>query len=120
MARLNFRWRKNVSIPRVVGKITATLLALYVGGTIVTEVGKVMVNTTSPFYKGLTLIGWTIGNPSTNGTAGWYVQPTVCGGLSQTIDTNCINSTSGSGILAVVGIVGIASVVMEFVQVKMR
>ena len=96
MAKFRFGYRRNVNIPRVVGKITAVLLALYVGGTIVTEVGKVMNGTTSPFYKGLTLIGWTVS------------------------DAGQITATNGSGILAVVGIVGIASIVMEFVQVKMR
>lgn len=86
--------RKNLNIGRVVAKIVGTVLALYVGGTIMIEIGNVMNSTTSPFYRGLTLIGWTVSS------------------------TGQITSTSGSGILAVVGIVGIASIVMEFVQVS--
>lgn len=85
--------RKGVNITRVVTKTAVTILALYVGGTILTELGTVMNGTTSPFYQGLSLIGWTV-------TSGQ------------------ITDTSGSGILAVVGIVGIASIVMEFVSVK--
>lgn len=86
---------KKVNINRVVAKTAMTIIALYVGGTIITELGNVMNSTTSPFYKGLTLIGWTV---STTGQ---------------------ITATNGSGILAVVGIVGIASIVMEFVTFSM-
>lgn len=96
MAKFQMRYRQNWSIGRVVTKIVITLLSLYVGGTIVTEIGKVMNSTTSPFYKGLTLIGWTV---STSGQ---------------------ITDTTGSGILSVIGIVGIASVVMEFVEIRMK
>lgn len=96
MAKFSFRYRRGVNIPRTVGKIAGTILALYVGGTIITEIGNVMNGTTSPFYKGLTLIGWTVS------------------------DTGQITSTSGSGILAVIGIVGIASIVMEFVEIRMK
>lgn len=87
-----FRMRKGVSINRVVKRIVVTLLSLWVGGTIVSEIGGVMNNTQSPFYKGLALIGWEVS------------------------DAGLITSTSGSGILAVVGIIGIAGVVMEFVE----
>ena len=86
------KMRKGVNIQRVVTKLVATLIALWAGGVIVTEIGSVMNGTTSPFYKGLTLIGWTVDSDST------------------------ITATSGSGILAVIGIIGIASVVLEFVQ----
>lgn len=86
--------RSGVNIGKVVAKVTSTVLALFVGGTIMVELGKVMNGTTSPFYQGLTLIGWEV----TDGT---------------------ITDTSGSGILAVIGIIGIASIVMEFVQIKM-
>lgn len=95
MARWKLRYRRNVNIPRVVAKIAGVLIALYVGGTIVTQLGSVMNGTTSPFYQGLTLIGWTV-----NSSGG-------------------ITSTSGSGILAVIGIVGIAAIVMEFVEFRM-
>lgn len=96
MARRRIRFRRKFSIGRIVAKLVATILSLYVGGTIVTEIGDVMNGTTSPFYRGLTLIGWTV---DTNGL---------------------ITATSGSGILAVIGIIGIASIVMEFVEVRMR
>lgn len=91
---MKVRFRKNINIGRVVAKIVSTVLALYVGGTIMVEIGNVMNSTTSPFYKGLTLIGWTV---SADGQ---------------------ITATSGSGILAVIGIIGIATIVMEFVQVS--
>lgn len=94
MAR-RVRFRKNINIGRVVAKLVGTIIALYVGGTIVTEIGSVMNGTTSAFYKGLSLIGWTVSS------------------------AGLITSTSGTGILSVIGIIGIASIVMEFVEFKM-
>lgn len=90
----SFKFRRGISVKRVVKRIVSTILTLYVGGTIVTQVGNVMNSTTSPFYTGLQLIGWTVSA------------------------TGQITSTSGSGILAVIGIVAIAGVVMEFVEVS--
>lgn len=86
--------RKGINIGRVVTKVVVTIIALYVGGTIVNEVGNVMNSTQSPMYTGLKLIGWTV---DANGT---------------------ITDTSGSGILSVIGIIGIAAIVMEFVQIS--
>ena len=118
--RFTFK-RKKVNVPRVVSKVVGVLLALYVGGTIVNEIGNVLVNTSSPFYKGLTLIGWTVGDTPTNGTdfCSSCVQGCTISGTSPGY-TSCITSTSGSGILAVVGIIGIASVVTEFVELRMK
>lgn len=86
------RAKKGVRINKVVTKIVVTVLALYVGGTIMTQIGNVMVNQTSPMYSGLQLIGYTVDA------------------------TGKITSVNGTGILAVIGIVGIASVVTEFVE----
>ena len=85
-----------VTIQGVVAKVATTVLVLYVGGTILNEIGDTLLNTSSPFYQGLTLIGWTV-NASNAVT-----------------DTN-----AGGGLLAVVGIIGIASIVMEFVEFRM-
>lgn len=87
-------FKKGVNIGRVVAKVVSTVLALYVGGTIMIEIGNVVNGTTSPFYKGLSLIGWTV------------------------TDAGQVTNTSGSGILAVIGIIGIATIVMEFVNVS--
>lgn len=84
------KFNKRFNINRVVKRLVYTILALYVGGTIISTFGTVMNGTTSPFYTGLSLIGWTV-------------------------TSNQITATSGSGVLAVVGIIGIASVVTEFV-----
>jgi len=94
MVRVNMR--RGVNIGRVVTKIVSTVLALFVGGTIMIEIGNVMNGTTSPFYKGLTLSGWTVDQ------------------------TGTITSTAGSGILAVIGIIGIAAIVMEFVSISWK
>lgn len=89
-----FKFRKNFNIGRVISKLAATVISLWVGGTIVTEIGNVMNGTTSSFYQGLTLIGWTVTN-------------------------NQIVDTSDSGVLAVIGIIGIASIALEFVEFKL-
>lgn len=93
MAKMSFK--RGVNVGRVVAKIAYTVISLYVGGTVLTELGNVMNATTSAFYKGLSLIGWTV---STSGQ---------------------ITATSGTGILSVVGIIAIASIVLEFVNFKM-
>ena len=93
-------FNRNFNVNRVVKRLVRTILALYVGGTIMTTFGTVMNATCSPFYTGLSLIGWTV----TEGTcAGTAAQP------------NTITITSGSGVLAVVGIIAIAQIVTEFV-----
>lgn len=84
------RFNRRFNINRVVKRLVNTVLALYVGGTIMTTFGTVMNGTTSPFYSGLTLIGWTV-------------------------TSNQITATTGSGVLAVVGIVAIAGIVTEFI-----
>jgi NADH:ubiquinone oxidoreductase subunit 6 (subunit J) len=89
---------KKVNISRVVTKIVVTVLALYVGGTILNAIGLVVENTTSPLYGGLSLIGWTV---------------SAANKITAT-------QTGTGGILTVIGIVGIASVIMEFVVLKMN
>ncbi len=89
MAKIRFN--RNFDVNRVVKRLVQTVLALYVGGTIMTTFGTVMNGTTSPFYTGLTLIGWTVTD-------------------------NTITATSGSGVLAVVGIIAIAQIVTEFIN----
>lgn len=84
------RFNRNFNVNRVVKRLVRSVLALYVGGTIMTVFGTVMNGTISPFYTGLSLIGWTVTN-------------------------NQIMSTTGSGVLAVVGIIAIAQIVTEFV-----
>jgi hypothetical protein len=106
MAKMRFN--RNFNISRVVQRLVYTILALYVGGTIITTFGTVMNCTSSPFYEGLSLVGWTI----TDGING----SSICNGLGNVVTNNVITSTSGAGVLAVVGIIGIASVVLEFVR----
>lgn len=107
--------KKNINIGKVVTKIVATVIALYVGGTIMTELGAIMNGTASPFYQGLSLIGWTVGTV-TNATS--TASCALNDGGGNTI-YNCITSVSGSGVLAVIGIIAIASIVTEFVEFSM-
>jgi len=90
MAKVRFNQSFNVN--RVVKRLVRTILALYVGGTVLSVFGTVMNGTSSPFYTGLSLIGWTVDST-----------------------TNTIMATSGSGVLAVVGIIAIAQIVTEFI-----
>jgi hypothetical protein len=115
--KVRMRGARNIKIGRVVTKIVIVVLSLYVGGTILTEIGNVIANTTSPFYVGLTLIGYTVGSVQNNVTD---FAPT-CGGTITSAQADpgistCVTATDGTGILTVVGLVGIASVIMEFVE----
>lgn len=110
---VRIRFNRSVNIGSVVKKLVYTILSLYVGGTIVTTFGTVMNCTQSPFYQGLTLIGWTVTSTVTNMSA-------TCGQVVGTTGSatgyNVITSVSGSGVLSVIGIIGIANVVMDFVK----
>lgn len=112
------RLRKGIRIGRVVTKVVVALISLWVGGTIVNEVGAVMNNTASPFYGGLSLIGWTI-EDSANGTATTCVSATADHTSAVGTVDDCITQVTGSGVLVVIGIVAIASVVLEFVEFSM-
>ena len=68
------------------------ILGLYVGGTMLSAFGTAMNATTSALYNGLELIGWTVNT------------------------SNTITDTSGGAILSVLGIIAIASVVLEFIR----
>lgn len=110
MARMRFN--KGFNVNRVVKRLVRTVLALYVGGTIMTTFGTVMSCTNSPFYDGLSLIGWTVQdnvNQTQAGCSTWPVSD------ASTVYNNVITDTSGAGVLAVVGIIAIAQIVTEFV-----
>lgn len=92
--RFRVRMRKSINIPRVVGKTTAVIIALYVGNEIINQIGTIVNGTTGPFNNGFKLIGWTV-------------------------TSNTVMSTSGAGVLSVIGVVGIASIVLEFVTFNM-
>lgn len=87
------RFNKSFNVNRVVKALVRTILALYVGGTIITAFGTAMNNTTSAFYSGLSLIGWTV---NTSGTI--------------------TNTSSTSSVLSVIGIIAIAQIVTEFIS----
>lgn len=89
--RFKVRMKRNINIPRVVAKVSGVIIALYVGNEIITQIGNIVNGTTGPFNNGFKLIGWTV-------------------------TSNEVTDTSGAGVLAVIGIVGIASIVMEFVE----
>lgn len=104
---------------RIVKRLIRSILSLYVGGTIITVFGTIMVNTSSPFYSGLSLIGWTVGSSMINATDyGITCGSSTWSGVAGTAgasNVNCITSTSGAGVLAVVGIIAIAQIVTEFI-----
>lgn len=113
MAKMRFN--KNFNINRVVKRLVYTILALYVGGTILVIFGNVMNGTHSVFYQGLSLIGWTVGTVTNASTSLNTCGNDFCGTTNCASQANCITATNGAGVLAVVGIIGIASVVMEFI-----
>ena len=122
MAKRKVRFKKDFNIGRIVSKVTATIVALYAGGTIVSALGEVMNGTSSAFYEGLELIGWTVGDSLTNGTAGNYYSECISGTIlvqATAPSATCITSVTGTGILAVFGIIGVASIVLEFVELRM-
>lgn len=109
--------KKGVNIGRVVAKVLATVLALYVGGTVMSAFGSTVICTYSPFYDGLSLIGYTITDSSVvNATTTVCNTTAPLNGITAGTYNNLITSVSGTGVLAVIGILGIGAVVMEFVK----
>ena len=101
-------------------KVIVVLVALWGGGIALEAVGDAIVNTSSPFYTGLTIIGYQLG-AITNGTD----YNIACGGnvaVQQLTEPSylatCINNTDGSGILAIVGIFGMISIISEFIAIQ--
>lgn len=116
MARVRFNRRINIG--RVVKRLVATVISLWVGGTIMIELGNVMNCSESPFYRGLTLIGWTVQSSYVPDTGGLCNSTALLfTGTTTGTHYNLITGVSGTGVLAVVGIIGIAGVVMEFVNI---
>ena len=111
MAKRKFKvgMKKSINIPRVVGKTAGVIIALYVGNEIINQIGSIINCTQGPFNNGFKLIGWTIEN-SVNTSA-------TCTGLSlPNPANNLVTDVSGAGVLSVIGVVGIASIVLEFVN----
>ena len=120
MARkFRISFRKKVNIPRVVAKTAGVIIALYVGNEIINQIGAIVNGSQGPFNQGFKLIGWTVGGGLTNGTAGNYYADCISGSIVATQPTNCVTDVSGAGVLSVIGVVGIASIVMEFVSFNM-
>lgn len=112
----SIKFNRNFSIGRVVAKLVSVTLALYVGNTIMNVIGAVMNCTYGPFVAGFKLIGWTV----TDGLVMYgNASDTTCLGLSAGTYNNIITSVAGTGVLAVIGLVGLASLVMEFVEFRM-
>lgn len=116
------RFNRSFNVNRVVKRLVRSVLALYVGGTVMTTFGRVMQCTGSPFYNGLTLIGWTVTptqvvNSSGSVTTGVATACNLTSTPSVTAGSyyNIITATSGSGVLAVVGIIAIAQIITEFI-----
>lgn len=120
MARRRFsvRMRKNVNVPRVVAKTTAVIIALYVGNEVINQIGSIINCTSGPFNTGFKLIGWTVSdNVFINDTAGGTC--TSVGLNDLTTYNNLVTDVSGAGVLSVIGVVGVAAIVLEFVQFNM-
>lgn len=85
------------------------------------NVGTIMNQTEGPFNTGFKLIGWTVGTYPACPTANYSTTcSAVCPSAQTTaIGSNCITDISGAGVLSVIGLVGLASIVLEFVEYRM-
>lgn len=86
------RMRKHINVQRVIYKVVATVIALWVGGEIIETVDDNINLTGNVFSAGFTFLGL-----DGSGTAG----------------------VSTTGILSVIGIVAAAAIILEFVEVSM-
>lgn len=108
------RRKRNINAMKVGIKVGTTVLGLYAGGYFLSTLGTVMNGTASPFYKGVTLIGWTTGDNAFGTYDSCFTNSSNSGGIS-----NCITATSGTGILAIIGVIAIAFLIFEFIDFRM-
>lgn len=106
--------KRKVNVMRVAAKLVGSILGLYIAGYLVNTLGSVLNNTASQFYRGFTMIGWTLEDHYNATFDNCQAQTTT----NEVLIRDCITDYSSSGILAIVGLVAIASVVFEFVSVK--
>lgn len=123
-AKRRFRFKKGVNIGRVVSKLAVTVIGLWIGGTVISQIGNVLNQTESPFYQSVSLIGWTVGTYPACAGANYSTTcavPAGCAALGQAtaVGQNCITDVSDAGVLAVIGVIGIASIALEFVEFKL-
>lgn len=102
--------KKNSNVKLVVRGLITTILILFVGGFLIMTLANVMKGSCSPFYTGLQLIGWKVGNETqAAGVTLWD----GCAGSNQ-----ILYDTSGVGVLTIVGLLALAGVVMQFVDIS--
>ena len=119
MAKYKLRKLGGSDIFTVVNSLVRTILALYVGGTLITTFGTVMNCTHSPFYDGLSLIGWTVSDNVFINTT--LAAPNTCSGagtglVNLATYNNLIVNPTGSGVLSVVGLIAIAKVLLQVIK----
>lgn len=114
---VSFKRKNNINALRVVMKIVATILALWVGGFTYNIVADVMNATSSPLYRGLTLVGFNVQTVA-NTTSFDNCVAHSCTGDSCSATFNCLVGTNSTSLLAVLGIVAIFWIAFEFIQLK--
>ena len=89
---LIIRAKRQLKPHRILFKLIIGAMALYTGNHILESIGKIINGTTSPFYSGLTLIGWSVTEEGT------------------------IHGTSSTGFIALTGLILIVLVIAEFIE----
>lgn len=113
---LRLRRKRNVNTKTVIKLLLAVIIGLYVGGQILENFGTALLGTSSPFYTGFSLIGWTVGTGHVNAST------TDCNaathpGVANSV-TDCLTATDSGGVLTVLGIVALAYVVTRVVDIR--
>ena len=92
MAR-TLRFKKKVDINKVTTKIVVLAITLWVAGLILHSVADAMKGTTPIFAKAYALLGFVL---DSNNTITGQINPT--------------------GFMTIIGVVGVASIILEFVE----
>lgn len=111
MARVRFN--RKVNIGRVIGKIVTSVLVLWVGSMAISAVAVAMNCTNGVFQTGMTFIG--LGETTSPVAGGFNCTQSVGAPAGTYLD----GTVSTTGILSIIGIVAVASIVMEFVTIKL-
>jgi hypothetical protein len=92
--RYKVGFKQPKSIMAVIKKLTYTVIALWVGGLILTAVASAMNGTTTPFAEGLAILGFEHTSGTMDGTV------------------------SSTGLLTVIAVIGATNIIMDFLSIK--
>lgn len=114
--RISYR-KPKISI--LVATLFVAIVVLYVGGTMMSELGETINGSESGLYQGFTLIGWTVGDYPMFDAENFSTScsnPAAGNAGTTSPGSYCVTDVSTGGVVTIVGLIAIAAVLLQFVR----